>query len=353
MFAGFVVRTVYEQKFWKISARQAAGASQTDSPSQRLSGRLAKVSRNLAALKILGRRPRNSWRCTQRFLRVWEYVKGKKSHPNNPHKWPGHIAKAGSKWYPVESVTEHLITRIGQVCDINITDSRLCIVGNQVRFLSRYFLDDNCERLTHGLDLFRRFLDEDTIKSIEKTPRERQEYTFQFVEKALDDWFPEQAETLKTEFVTMLGFDAFVGNMDRHPLNWGLIVPIGKNRQVRFAPIFDSARGLFWNNDETKIVEQSSNAQQFNAYLNKCQPQIGWEDWQGTGKFNHFVLIELIVKKHPQYLSTLRRFCAAGLLENCETAIEKEFSVLLSDPRRRLIVRCLRARKRKVGGPVF
>lgn len=279
------------------------------------------------------------------FLRVREYVEGKSSYPDRPGKWPAHIAKVGSKWYPVESVTEHLITRIGQVCGVNITDSRLCIVGSQVRFLSRYFLDDSCERLVHGLDLFRRFLDDETIQVIEKTPRERQEYTFQFVEQALDDWFPNQAEEFKTEFVSMLGFDAFVGNKDRHPMNWGLIVPMGRNRPTRFAPIFDSARGLFWNDDESKIAARSRDRQQLLAYIDNSQPQIGWQGWSGESRYNHFSLIEMIATKHPEYAPTLRRFAASDLITRCEAAIEKEFAPLLSNQRRNLIVQCLQLRR--------
>ena len=279
------------------------------------------------------------------FLRVREYAKGKSSFPNRPQKWPAYIAKVGSKWYPIESVTEHLITRIGQVCEIDITDSRLCIVGKQARFLSRYFLDDSCERLVHGLDLFRRFLDEETILSIEKTPRERQEYTFQFVERCLDAWFPTQALEFKTQFVTMLGFDAFVGNNDRHPMNWGLIVPIGRNRATRFAPIFDSARGLFWNHDENKIAACIRDLQQLLTYVEKSQPQIGWSGWNNQNRYNHFSLIEMIVINHPEYVSTLRRFTAPDLIARCEVALEKEFASLLSNQRRSLIVQCLQMRR--------
>ncbi len=186
------------------------------------------------------------------FLRVWELTPGRASYPNKPGKWPGYIAKVGSKWYPVESVTEHLITRIGQVCGVNITDSRLCIVGKQVRFLSRYFLDDSCERLIHGLDLFRRYLDEETIDAIASNRREREEYTFDTILEILSDLFPQQALTLQEEFVKMLGFDAFVGNNDRHPMNWGIIVPVAGRGRIRFAPIYDRRAACFGTNRSRK-----------------------------------------------------------------------------------------------------
>jgi len=42
------------------------------------------------------------------FLRVYEYRKG--CRRSNPTSWPKFIAKVGHKYYPNESVTEHLIT---------------------------------------------------------------------------------------------------------------------------------------------------------------------------------------------------------------------------------------------------
>lgn len=263
------------------------------------------------------------------FLRVREYIAGKRSHPDRPHKWPAYIAKVGSKWYPVESVIEHLITRIGQTCGANITDSRLAIVGRQVRFLSRYFLDDSCERLTHGLDLFRRVLDEETIESIAKERREREEYNFQIVETLLEMFFPDHHEQLWRDFVSLLIFDAFVGNNDRHPMNWGVIVPIGKGGKTRFAPIYDSARGLFWNVNETKVRQMLRNREQLESYIARSQPQIGWQDWDENSKFDHFTLLGLIIQHRPHAIALLQPFLAPDLISRCELALESEFSAML------------------------
>ena len=282
------------------------------------------------------------------FLRVRETDGPNPSRADRPASWPAHIAKVGSKWYPVESITEHLITRIGQCCAVQIADSRLVFVGGQVRFLSRYFLDDSCERLTHGLDLFRRVLDEETVEAIAKGRRERQEYTFQVVETLLRLFFPAHHAQLWRDFVSLLCFDAFVGNNDRHPMNWGVIIPVGKRGQIRFAPIYDSARGLFWNVDETTVKRMLQNEVQLRAYIGKSQPQIGWNDWDGKGKFDHFALIGLIISSYPHAASLLEPFLLPDLLARCEEAIEREFSSLLSNERRRLIVHCLRLRQQQL-----
>ncbi len=168
-----------------------------------------------------------------------------------------------------------------------------------MRFLSRFFLDDSSERLTHGLDLFRRVLDEETVNEIAKGRREREEYTFQIVETLLRLFFPLHHAQLWRDFVSLLCFDAFVGNNDRHPMNWGIITPVGKGGQTRFAPIYDSARGLFWNVSEDKVRRMLVNPAQLSAYIGKSQPQIGWNDWDASQKFDHFTLIGLIISSHP------------------------------------------------------
>ena len=46
------------------------------------------------------------------FLRIYVYGRGRKSKPTS---WPAYIAKVGQKYYPNESITEQLLTRIGQL----------------------------------------------------------------------------------------------------------------------------------------------------------------------------------------------------------------------------------------------
>ncbi|BCM88854.1 hypothetical protein IAD21_00696 [Abditibacteriota bacterium] len=280
------------------------------------------------------------------FIRVREYIGGKRSHPARPSTWPGYIAKVGSKWYPVESITEHLVTRVGQTCGVVIADSQLRIVGNQVRF----FLNDRSERLSHGLDLFRVLLDDETVEKIADERREREVYTFESVRAAFELMFEQCCEQLTRDFVTLLGFDAFVGNNDRHPMNWGIIVPIRNEGKIRFSPVFDSARALFWNVSEQKIKQMLANPTSLDAYIRRSQPQIGWNNWQpqGSEKFDHFTLVALIARHFPQYRHDLERFTAADLIPRCEDAIEHEFSTLLSIDRRRLIVQCLERRQKRL-----
>src|SRR5690349_8608814 len=70
------------------------------------------------------------------FIRIREYDQGIRRPTHPISRWVGYIAKVGSKWYPIESITEHLLTRIGEVLGVRVAQSQLRMVGGQVRFLS-------------------------------------------------------------------------------------------------------------------------------------------------------------------------------------------------------------------------
>ena len=107
--------------------------------------------------------------------------------------------------------------------------------------------------------------------------------------------FPNQNTQLITGFVKLLVFDAIVGNNDRHFYNWGVVKNIEIAKSPYFAPIFDTARGLFWNDSESKISEILKQKTQLNAYLKKyitkSFPKTGWE---GCDNLNHIELVEKI-----------------------------------------------------------
>jgi len=73
--------------------------------------------------------------------------------------WSYYIAKVGQKWYPIESINEHLLNRIGEVLDLNMAKSYLRLADNQIRFLSKYFTKKD-EELVHGANIFSAYLNE-------------------------------------------------------------------------------------------------------------------------------------------------------------------------------------------------
>lgn len=276
------------------------------------------------------------------FLRIYEYGRGRKSQPNG---WPAHIAKVGQKFYPNESVTEQLLTRIGQLLKLNMAKSKLMWVRGQLRFLSEYFLRRD-ESLVHGAEIFAGYLadDKNFVLQVEANKMSNEIFTFRVVEEAMRSRFPTEADAILMDFVRLIGFDAVVGNNDRHFFNWGVITQIYRKRPPVFSPIYDTARALFWNTDEaglTKFEHPSNFEQHIRKYAQQCYPKTGWD---GLERPNHFELIQKIFEERPMYREVLSKLNVQTLPNQVERLISEEFDHLFSPLRKKFILSCLRER---------
>jgi hypothetical protein len=223
-----------------------------------------------------------------------------------------------------------------------VAESHLRIVAGQVRFLSRYFLRRRQESLVHGLEIFRRYLDDDDmVNEIASRKQEQEFYTFETVYEALFEIFSDHVDRIMPDLVEMLAFDALVGNNDRHPLNWGVIAPVAKVGRIIFSPVFDTARGLFWNLDDSQLAPYIESSERLRAYVDRSRPQIGLN---GRESPNHFDLITHIYTDHPAYRGNLEKFRTAELVSACCRVVDGEFHSLMSETRRRAICRCLELR---------
>ena len=278
------------------------------------------------------------------FIRAYTYGKAKRS---NPRKWPAYIAKVGHKWYPNESITEHLLTRIGQLLGLQMAESFLVSAHGQIRFLSRYFLGRN-QDLVHGAEVFAGYLEDDAfVEEVERVGATQDLFTFQFVKEAIQAQFPDQASSILKEYTRMLAFDAIVGNNDRHHYNWGVIVHSHAVHEPYFAPIYDSARALFWNDSEAKLqaVKQDPDQERLPAfidrYIRNSRPKTGWD---GQNNPNHFSLIQKIHHAYPDLRPVLSALCRPQLLEKVQEILDSEFRLLMSTLRRTMILNCLKRR---------
>lgn len=283
------------------------------------------------------------------FIRYYHYGEGRKS---NPKTWPSYIAKLGHKHYPIESITEHLITRLGETFGFNMAQSKLAGLGGQIRFLSRYFIKSPCKQvLEHGADLYAAYLnDREFVLEIENKHKALEFFTVQFTRDTLMHFFPDDYESLMTEFLKLLVFDALIGNNDRHFYNWAVIRDISNIVRPVFSPIYDSARGLFWNDSEEKLRLIYNDKSRLDAYIVKYSegstPKIGWE---GISKLNHFELLEKI-RTLPIIINceTMKHVCSEETLNVAFLMIDREFSNLLSSERKALIKKCLSYRHQRI-----
>ena len=276
------------------------------------------------------------------FITDSEYRTG---HRTRQQRSESYIAKVGSKFYPNESITEQLITQIGQIYGLKIADSKLRVVDRQVRFMSKYFLDARIEQLTHGAEIYEFSLGKENYAKLKENKTESDFFTFEMTKEALLDLFPGHAEKIIKGFVEMLTFDALIGHNDRHPYNWGVIVPIQKSRAPRFSPVYDTARALFWNISESRVRQMLTDSQQLEKYVINCEAPIGCDK---EANVDFFRLIGLIWENFEGYRSNIEKFLPHFPLKlSCEM-VDKHFGTLFSKERSELIKRCLRLRRGKL-----
>lgn len=278
------------------------------------------------------------------FIRAYTYGTANRS---NPRKWPEYIAKVGHKWYPNESITEHLLTRIGQLLDLQMAESYLVSAHGQIRFLSRYFLERN-QNLVHGAEIFADYLKDDQfVEEVEQEGATQDMFTFQFIKDAIQERFSDQARPILKGYTQMLAFDAIVGNNDRHHYNWGVVVHGHRRHEPYFSPIYDSARALFWNNEESKLedIKKNPDPQRLPAfiarYVKNSRPKTGWD---GVNRPDHFTLIQNIYQDYPDLRSVMSGLCHQQLLQRIRETLNGEFGPLMSALRREMILLCLKRR---------
>lgn len=270
------------------------------------------------------------------FVRIYEY--GVCGNRGNTTKWTPYIAKFPGKMYPIESITEHLITRIGQALGVRMADSRLGLINGQVRFMSRFFRNESRERLFHGAEIYSAYIGEEKfIDQIGKARMEREMISVEFTHDAIEHSFPEDFIGLIEDFVKMLLFDALVGVNDRHFYNWGVIQDVTGSSRPRFAPLFDSSRGLLWNFYEHKViaaVEYPRRMKDFvKNYVSKSRPNISLRSRECI---SHFDLVEGLVS-NSTYEQQLRILCSIGNHGKVFDVIDSEFCNLMSKARVTLI----------------
>jgi hypothetical protein len=97
------------------------------------------------------------------IIDAYFYTKGEKK------QFKRYIAKGAEKWYPLESVTEYLISRLGKLLEFNVANSKLAVINGQLKFCSEFFLKRRSQQLIHGAEMHSGYLnDEEFIIEIDK-----------------------------------------------------------------------------------------------------------------------------------------------------------------------------------------
>ena len=277
------------------------------------------------------------------YIKAYFYNTSRKAKKT---RWSEYFAKYGHKSYPNESVIEYIINQIGEELGFKMNETELVLVNGQIRFLSKNFLRKN-EKLIHGIEVLAEyFQDREFVKDIDKDRKHRREYiTFELIIEAIEEVYPKNADSIISSFIELLVFDAIVGNNDRHHYNWGLIGDIEKkNKLIRFAPIYDTARGLLWNKtdrDIKKMFLQLNDKMQIKAYLKKSKPRVSYNT---NPEANHFELIEYICELNNDYKEIVMKYINKKKEEKIISYFRKNFQKLFILERSELIIKILRLR---------
>ena len=284
----------------------------------------------------------------KKFIGVYDHELIGNRHKSNKKNWIRYIAKTGHKWYPIESITELMLNRLGVVFGLSIAESRIAMVGGQLRFLSRYFLHLGKDELVHGADILAGYLNESAryVEEVDEQKMTRDLFTLQVIEEAVANLFLYQKDEIMHDLSKLVIFDAVVGNNDRHFSNWGVIRSIESSFQPFFSPVYDTARGLFWNYSESKITDivevDHTTDRHIQKYCKDSRPKIGWE---GEKNPNHFQLFKQIYSNEFHISKDeVKNMLAPDVLERMIAEVKQNFQSLMSVNRITLICKCLEYR---------
>lgn len=212
----------------------------------------------------------------------------------------------------------------------------------------------------HGAELMARFLDvsADELHSafdLADPLEERRFYSVDNVITVLKAAARTEGErrVLLDGFGKMVAFDALVGAPDRHALNWGIVeVTSDPSKAWCFAPLFDSARGLFWQYPDSHLLDgmKPDKAGEFiKKYAEKSRPVFSCSGSKGGHSANHFDLVGYCLENYDDDVGRpIRHMVRIFSVRRIEAMLRFTFGRILTPIRRRAILELLRYRHQRL-----
>jgi hypothetical protein len=243
-----------------------------------------------------------------------------------------------------ESLSEHILTELSSFFTPTATTS-LAVYKNKIVLISKIFLNSKTEELIHGTQLFSGIYDKEGVDEVQKDRNKQR--LFYSLEHILDAFqkvihTKEQRDAVICDFCMMILTDCFTGNQDRHAENWGLIRNL-KSQSFKFSPLFDNARGIFWNETSLQLAIKCQHgiSQVIENYIRDSTPMISLSGLPDT---SHFDLLEKLTDIHPQLV---RRF-ESKLRELDLDRFMMRFRPMMSPVRHSVVVELLKRRRKKI-----
>jgi hypothetical protein len=279
----------------------------------------------------------------------------------DPETGAQYIAKLGKRYNDLEVMTEYAIYLVGRSLGVSVADARIARFQGRLRFLSKSFLDrTKPEELVHGMQLFSELYDERTVTAvIGDECSEQSMFSVQAIKAAFGAHYVQYGadveEKLFEGLVAMLTHDALIGVQDRHHENWGVIVQRGVSAdRPRFAPLYDSARGLFCNETDTHLLRYMNGReglQRLDGFVARSRPLVGFDGLipaQRRKYITHDQLLAAVYRSYPKQRTLIQNILTAYDWRRVRDDLTQELAPLCSPRRRTLMLTCLRRRLRAI-----
>lgn len=269
-----------------------------------------------------------------------------------PFLIPGHsyLFKTATGWQQQQVWSEVIAYRIAALIGLNVPPCFLAVdqydgtTGALVEFFYGYPKDPTPARLIHGSDLLSLTFADKKRGRPHFVRRNLLTARFLKVEGA-DEWWGRA-----------LTFDALIGNTDRHPENWGLLVSRDSRGKVSYqmAPPFDNATSLGYEIDDRRAIEVASDEKRLWAYIARGAHHCEWDPIE-PGLSDHTALCARFIAAYPEAGAAMRNVIrfeldqVRAVLDDCtrydvgiKFTVERAALVLnLIERRRELLSRAL------------
>lgn len=217
-----------------------------------------------------------------------------------------YLFKKSRSWTPWQFWMEVIAYRIGQVMDIRVPPAYVGL-SNQEKpgqavygALIEWFYSQE-ERYIEGARLIRPLIPEFDDKT-------GWQHNFQTILNVpLFNGLPDPEKTqreLVEYWAKILAFDTVIGNTDRHPENWGIILPAepkGETVLVRFSPAFDNGTAMSYEQPEEHFTkfDDENYALRYLARPRKARHHMRWS-LEEQGDMSFFDFMGRFVREFPQ-----------------------------------------------------
>ena len=202
-----------------------------------------------------------------------------------------YLFKTAKEWKAGQLWSEYLAFQLSSAAGVHVprcfvaVDEKLASAVRLVEFFYGYPGDASGLRFTHGSDITQSVIT-DKKKGRPHSVRYNVRICTVYGVNAPETWWGQ-----------VLAFDALIGNTDRHPDNWGLLVTLGPPAQYAMAPAFDNGTSLAYELREDRLPG-IKDQNWFDRYVGRGRHHVSWSLNETEGAL-HFEMCKKFLEAYP------------------------------------------------------